>query len=100
MSLKDKRKADFEQLWFNARRIEVSNTDGGQSVQFTYGAGLDEVVLESYGSNRCPLQDGAGSVLAYVNQNGSITERYLYAPFGTVQVFDPSGANPRVDFNY
>jgi RHS repeat-associated protein len=85
----------FEQLLFGLRVIQRYDSTGKATLQTAYGLGVDEVVMESDGSNRFPLQDGASSSLAYVDAAGNVIERYAFDPFGEVRIFAPDGVTAR-----
>ena len=55
--------------------------------------GVDEIVMESTGANRYPLQDGLSSTLAYIDESGSVLERYAYSPFGSPSIWSADGTS-------
>lgn len=80
---------------FGLRTPELEDAAGNPTAQMTYGVGIDEIVLESDGSNRAVLQDAALSVLGYASTTGIVLERYGYKPFGEPTIWTPDGLTLR-----
>jgi len=76
-------------------RVLQRTTAGSPTIQFTYGVGVDEVLFESTGTLRYPLQDCLSSVLAYAGESGRALERYHYMPFGEPSIWSADGTTPR-----
>jgi RHS repeat-associated protein len=81
-------------LHFGNRMLQTMDSSGTPVEQLAFGLGVDEIVLESAGFNRAPLQDGLSSTLAYSDSTGTITERYSYSPFGLPSIWAPDGVTP------
>jgi RHS repeat-associated protein len=82
----------YAQTSIGNRVLERQSVAGDSLLQFTYGTGIDELLMESSGSNRYPLQDASSSVLAYADQGVAVSERYHYSPFGEAQIWTPDGS--------
>jgi RHS repeat-associated protein len=80
---------------FALRMLQESTAGGAPRVQYAYGAGIDELIAESDGQNRLPLQDAVQTVLGFADSTGTVLERYRYRAFGEVNVFAPDGVTVR-----
>ena len=60
---------------------------GTVKTTYTYGPGLDEVLLQEQGTTALYLlRDGLNSTIAATNATGAVVERYAYDAYGQVQV--------------
>lgn len=84
----------YDQALFGHRVLQRTGF-GGPSRQLAYGAGVDEVVLESDTANRLPLDDALSTTLARMNETGAVVEIYRYSPFGAASIFAPDGVTER-----
>lgn len=85
----------YEQIHIGFRMLQRSELSSGVITQFTSGCGADEIVMESNGENRYPLQDHSLNVLLYTDDSANVLERYRYSPFGEVRLFSPQGDTVR-----
>jgi RHS repeat-associated protein len=85
----------YEQRYLGLRLLQRQDLNGSAIAQVTPGVGIDEVLLESTGTNRYPLQEASSSVLAYVDASGTVSERYQYSPFGEATIWAADGVTPR-----
>lgn len=84
----------YRQAFIGNRLLERQMDNGQSLVQFTLGAGVDEVILESNGANHYPLQDASSTVVANAD-DANVIERYSYAPFGGALIWAPDGVTAR-----
>jgi len=72
------------------RQVRIQQSS--QTRTYTYGAGLDDVLLYETGSTRYWLHKNRnGSTIALTNAAGALVERYDYTPYGTVTMTDVDG---------
>jgi len=95
--------ASFGYDWSNRLNTKTVNNvltrfgyDGAEAIHqlvgtvkttYTYGPGLDEVLLQEQGTTALYLlRDGLNSTIAATNATGAVVERYAYDAYGQVQV--------------
>ena len=91
-------------VWDGWRPVEEYRVGSDGSTQLiarrTYGAGLDEIVLleaetEAGWSSAIPFYDVTGNLVQLVATDGTVVERYEYAPYGDRRVLG-EGSAPEV----
>jgi RHS repeat-associated protein len=85
----------YEQTYLGLRLLQRHTTAGQPLLQLTPGLGVDEILMESTGTNRYPLQDAASSLHCYVDAAGTVLERYRYSPFGEPTIWASDGITSR-----
>ncbi|WP_436926063.1 RHS repeat-associated core domain-containing protein [Halosimplex amylolyticum] len=70
--------------------------DGGEAVlQRAVGIGVDELLVQSTGTNAWGHQDAVDTLLATSDDGGRPSERYAYRAFGEPAIFAPDGTTRR-----
>ncbi|MGF6877250.1 DUF6531 domain-containing protein [Paraburkholderia sp. MM5477-R1] len=85
----------YGEVHLGYRSLARTDGNGHLTLHFTPGLAVDEILMESTGINRFPLQDPTASVLLYTDASGEVVERYRYSPFGIASIFAPDGVTSR-----
>jgi RHS repeat-associated protein len=88
--------ANMERYVYDGNYV-VADADASGNVlrTYTYGPGVDNILaMTVHGASTNTyfhLKDHQNSVIALVDQNGSVVERYTYSAYGETTIFDSTG---------
>lgn len=84
-----------ELMHFANHCLQEYDDTGEPTLQRAFGVGVDELLVQSTGSNAWGHQDAVDTLLATSDDAGITSERYAYRAFGEPAVFAPDGTTRR-----